>query len=213
MATFIIIFILSLALYIFATTMYLSVTSTGPKQLPAMQITSATRRAAGAQVKFCPKCGASFDGHPFCSACGAPAQLRQTYRLPITGSITAQKAEKLVNDFLAQNPYIAECSMKLSYNSILMFPFVQLRFRVKAVELSYTLAEKPQPHRFGMAFLYKYRLFGSIGYSNAKLAKQWADNNRDCTVLSHTGSHIQHFSTRGNFEAHYYSYVFFKKSI
>lgn len=212
MAAFIII-IFALALYIFVTTMYLSITSTGTKALPEMRITPQTRRAAAEPVKFCPKCGNSFDGHPFCSGCGAPAQLRQTYRLPIEGSITAQKAEAMVNDFLAQNPYIADCRMKLSTNAILMFPFVQLRFRVKSLELSYTLSDKPQPHRYGMAFLYKYRLFGSLGYSNEKLVSQWAANNRDCAVVSHSGSHIQHFSTRGNFEAHFYSYAFFKKSI
>jgi hypothetical protein len=32
-----------------------------------------------------------------------------------------------------------------------------------------------------------------------------------CTVVSYKGSHIQHFSNQGNIEAHFYSYVFFKK--
>lgn len=205
--------IICLALYIFGTTMYLSATSTGPKTLPPVQVTSQTRRGTAEKVKFCPKCGADFEDKPFCAACGTSAQIRQTFRLPIQGSITAQKAETMVNNFLAQNPYIADCRMKIDYDSILMFPFVQLRFRVKAVELSCVLSDKPQAHRYGMAFLYKYRLFGPIGYNGEKLVAQWAGNNRDCAVISHTGSRIQHFSNQGNFEAHYYQYVFFKKKI
>ena len=203
--------ILLIAGYIIISTMYLSVSSTGRKKLPPMAVTPRTRRGAARAVSFCPKCGTKFESGAFCKNCGTPASVRQTYLVPIKGSMTAQTVEKHINQFLAENPYISDCRLTLRYNSLLMFPFVQLRFRVQFAELSFTVSEKPQKDRFGMAFLYKYRLFGPLGYSNEKLVQQWNQNNPDCTVISYQGSHIQHFSNQGNFEAHYYSYVFFKK--
>jgi len=203
--------VLALALYIMGTTLYLSATSTMQTNLPPMQVTPATLQGTSAPVAFCPKCGTAYaQGAAFCAKCGSPKAVRQTWQLPIKGSITAQQAQKQINEFLAQNPYIADCKLDIRYSAILMFPFVQLRFRVKSAQLSFTLAQQPQPWRYGMAFLYKYRLFGSIGYNQQKLVDTWKQNNPRCSVVSHSGSHIQHFSSRGNFEAHFYNYVFFR---
>ena len=204
-------FVLALALYILVTTLYLSITSTGPITLPPMQVKSTSLRGSAVPVAFCHKCGTAYpEGASFCANCGAPKAIRQTWQLPINGSITAQEAQKQINEFLAQNPFITDCKLDIHYSAILMFPFVQWRFRVNAAQLTFTLGPKPQPWQYGMAFLYKYRLFGPIGYSQQKLVDTWRKSNPRCSVLSYTGSRIQHFSTRGNFEAHYYSYVLFK---
>ena len=202
---------LALVLYVIATTLYLSTTSTGPKSLPEISVTSRTRQGNARQAAFCPKCGADLAGKAFCANCGTPAAVRQTYRVPIQGSMTAQNVEKHINQFLAENPYISDCKLNLQYHNWLLFPFVYLRFRVKSAELSFTVSDKPTNIRYGMAFLYKYRLLSTLGYSNEKLVGQWNKNNPDCTVVSYKGSHIQHFSNQGNIEAHFYSYVFFKK--
>lgn len=213
MGFFLVIFILSLifVIYNIVTTMLYSVKSTGYKVLPKRCITERTRRGNGKAVAFCPKCGSDLAGKAFCANCGTSAILWQTYRVPIKGSITAQTLEKHINQFLAENPYISDCRLNVQYQNILMFPLVQLRFRVKYAELNFTLSDTPNNPQFGMAFLYKYRLFGSINYSTEILAQQWLQNNPDSTLISHNGSHIQHYSSRGNFEAHFYNYILFKK--
>ena len=203
--------VLILAVYSILTTLWFSMTSTLYKKLPAPAVTQQTRRKKAGSVAFCPKCGNPMDGKPFCGFCGTSAALKYSYKVPIKGSITAQELENRLNLFLAENPYIIDCRLSVQYHNWLLFPFVQLRFRVKSAELQYTLSDHPQRHQFGMAFLYKYRLFGTLGYSTEKLANQWLKNNPDSSLISQKGGHIQHFSTKGNFEAHFYNYVLFKR--
>ncbi len=204
-------FSLIYVIYNIVTTMLYSVKSTSYKALPKRCITQRTRRGNGKAVVFCPKCGSDLVGKPFCAQCGTQAVVRQSYRVPIQGTITAQTLEKHINQFLAENPYINDCRLTVQYTNILLFPFVQLRFRVKYAELSFTLSDTPNNPQFGMAFLYKYRLAGSIGYSTEKLAAHWAKNNPDAILISQNGGHIQHYSNKGNFEAHFYNYIFFQK--
>lgn len=133
------------------------------------------------------------------------------YVLPIDKKITAQKCEELINRWLAENPYAYNCTLKLDTKASLFSPFVNYKFFVKKAVIEYSIANTVQEHQYGMAFIYKFRLFGPIGYNTDKHISQWSENNHDCKILSHHGGRIQHFGTHSGFWAQYYNYLFFKK--
>lgn len=207
----IIICVVSLFSYLFLSILILSKTSMSTKKLPVVRETAATIKAPSAIMNNCPKCGKAFDGGAFCSSCGTSSKPRGKYIVPINGKITAQKFEVLVNEWLAQNPYIYDCKISLNTKQSLLIPFVSYKFFVKNAVIEYSVAEHPQKRRYGFAFLYKFRLFGPIGYSTEKHVAQWLQKNPDCKVISHTGGRIQHLGSKSGFYAQYYNYVFFEK--
>ena len=176
--------VISFLIYRIATTLYLSVTSIKKKGLPVKRQTANTITTVTAD--------------------------RQTYVLPIRRIMTAKKAEALINEWFAENPYVYDCKLKLKTFSSLLSPFVYLKFFVTNAAIEYSVADTVQPQQYGMAFIYKFRLFGPIGYNGEKLVGEWQANNTDCQVLSTQGSRIQHIGTHG-FWAQYYNFVFFKK--
>ena len=132
------------------------------------------------------------------------------YVFPIRGRMRVQKFEKEFNQWLAENPYITDCKLHLDTRQRLLLPFVACKFVVKHAEITYRVSDTKQPQH-GFAFLYKIRVFGSIGYSSEKLTAQWAENNPDYRIINTHSGHIQHFG-RGGFYAQYYNYMFFKKN-
>ena len=176
--------IFALLIYIIATTLHLSVTSTKKKELPVQRQTANTITTATTN--------------------------KQTYVVPINGKMTAKKFENTVNEWLAENPYVYDCKIKLDTKASLLSPFVGYKFFVKNAVIEYSVADRPQNSQYALAFIYKFRLFGPIGYSKEKHVAEWHANNTDCTVVSAHGGRIQHFGSSGFF-AQYYNYVFFHK--
>lgn len=141
-----------------------------------------------------------------------PTTEKQTYIVPVNGMMEAQKAEALINQWFAENPYVYNCKLKLEAESILGTHFVKHKFFVKRAVIEYCVADTPQPYQYGVAFIYKYRFFGSIGYNNAKQLADWQANNTDCEIIStHFEGRIEHSVNNGLPTAQYYNYVFFKK--
>ena len=163
----------------------------------------------------CPKCGTPWGDGNFCSKCGTGKTGRFQYRLPIQGHWNVRKLEKEVNAFLAENPYFTDCKLRVKTSRPfirLISPFVNHKFHVNEAVIEYSLSDKANPKQYGMQFLYKFWLFGPIGYSEEKLAKEWQKKNPESTLVSATGSRIQHFGfSSGFFFAQYYSFVFFKR--
>ena len=178
-------FVLALVGYVVVTTLTLSATSTGKKILPPRQVTANTVRGTAGQ--------------------------RMRYVIPIRGMMRAKKFEKLVNEWLAENPYVTDCTLKMETTQLLFDPFVQIKFFVRKAEIEFTVAEEAQRAQYGFAFLYKFRFFGPIGYSEKKHVAAFTANNPDCQVVSSRGGRIQHFGSNGFF-AEYYNYLFFKKN-
>ena len=207
----IIICVVLLFSYSFLSILILSKTSMSTKKLPVVRETAATIKTPSAIMNNCPKCGKAFDGGAFCSSCGTSSKSRGKYIVPINGKITAQKFEVLVNEWLSQNPYIYDCKISLNTKQSLLIPFVGYKFFVKNATIEYSVADQPQKRRYGFAFLYKFRLFGPIGYSSEKHVAQWLQKNSGCKVISHTGGRIQHLGSKSGFYAQYYNYVFFEK--
>ncbi len=176
--------IFALVIYIIVSALYLSVTSTKKKALPAVQTTANTITSASAD--------------------------RNTYIVPINGTMTAKKFETTVNEWLAENPYVYDCTIKLDTKASLLSPFVGYKFFVKNAVIEYAVADRPRNTQYALAFIYKFRLFGPIGYSTEKHVAEWQSNNTDCSVISTHGGRIQHFGSSGFF-AQYYNYVFFRK--
>lgn len=203
--------VLGLMIYIICSVNSLSSKTMGRKELPQRTETPNTIRTAVATSAFCPKCGAAFGEGGFCASCGTPKQAKNVYVVPINGRMTAQDFEKHINQWFAENPYIYNCNLKLDTHASLFIPFVQKKFFVKSAVLEFNVADKPQKHQYGFAFLYKFRLFGPIGYSYEKQVEEWKANNPDCTVISTKGGRIQHFGTQSGFYAQYYNHVLFKK--
>ena len=177
--------IFALLIYIIATTLHLSVTSTKKKELPVQRQTANTITTVTAN--------------------------KQTYVVPINGKMTAKKFETTINEWFAENPYVCDCKIKLDTKASLLSPFVGYKFFVKNAVIEYSVADRPQNTQYALAFIYKFRLFGPIGYSKEKHVAEWHANNTDCTVVSAHGGRIQHFGSSGFF-AQYYNYVFFKKN-
>lgn len=177
--------ILVLLIYIIATTLHLSVTSTKKKELPVQRQTANTITTATTD--------------------------KQTYVVPINGKMTAKKFENTVNEWLAENPYVYDCKIKLDTKASLLSPFVGYKFFVKNAVIEYSVADHPLNTQYALAFIYKFRLFGPIGYSKEKHVAEWQANNTDCSVISTHSGRIQHFGSSGFF-AQYYNYVFFKKN-
>lgn len=177
--------IFALLIYIIATTLHLSVTSTKKKELPVQRQTANTITTVTAN--------------------------KQTYVVPINGKMTAKKFETTINEWFAENPYVCDCKIKLDTKASLLSPFVGYKFFVKNAVIEYSVADRPQNTQYALAFIYKFRLFGPIGYSKEKHVAEWQVNNTDCTVVSAHGGRIQHFGSSGFF-AQYYNYVFFKKN-
>ena len=177
--------IFALLIYIIATTLHLSVTSTKKKELPVQRQTANTITTVTAN--------------------------KQTYVVPINGKMTAKKFESTINEWFAANPYVCDCKIKLDTKASLLSPFVGYKFFVKNAVIEYSVADRPQNTQYALAFIYKFRLFGPIGYSKEKHVAEWQVNNTDCTVVSAHGGRIQHFGSSGFF-AQYYNYVFFKKN-
>lgn len=177
--------ILALVIYIIVSALHLSVTSTKKKNLPAVQATANTIASASAD--------------------------RSTFVVPINSRMTAKKFETTVNEWFAENPYVYDCKIKLDTKATLLSPFVGYKFFVKNAVIEYSVADRPQNSQYALAFIYKFRLFGPIGYSKEKHVAEWQANNTDCSVISTHGGRIQHFGSSGFF-AQYYNYVFFKKN-
>ena len=79
--------IFALLIYIIATTLHLSVTSTKKKELPVQRQTANTITTVTAN--------------------------KQTYVVPINGKMTAKKFESTINEWFAENPYVCDCKIKL----------------------------------------------------------------------------------------------------
>ncbi len=203
--------ILTVSFYDIVTTFHLSSASMKKKELPSRKQTANTITTPLPDIKACPKCGKEYGESTFCPDCGTSKKVKSTYIVPINKKMTAQKFEKLVNEWLAENPYAHNCKIKLDTKASLILPFVNYKFFVKSAVIEYNVADEPQNHQYGLAFIYKFRLFGPIGYSKEKHVAEWQENNPDCTVISTHGGRIQHFDNQGGFWAQYYNYVFFKK--
>ena len=204
--------VFALLIFIFASIIHLSVTSMQQKSLPEVRHTSNTVTTPMPTRQYCMKCGKVYGSADFCPKCGSSKAVPNTYEIPISGQMTAQKLETVVNEWLAENPYAYDCKLKLETKSSLLIPFVQYKFFVKKAEIEFSVADHPQNHQYGLAFIYQFRLFGPIGYSTEKHVAQWHSNNQDCQIVSTHGGRIQHFGTNSGFWAQYYNYVFFKKN-
>ena len=204
--------VIFLLVFIFGSIIHLSVTSMQQKSLPEVRHTSNTVTTPMAPRQYCMQCGQIYGSADFCPKCGSAKVVPNTYVVPINGRITAQKLETVVNEWLAENPYAYDCKLNLETKASLLIPFVQCKFFVKRAEIEFSVADKPQNRQYGLAFIYKFRLFGPIGYSTEKHITQWQANNQDCQIVSTHGGRIQHFGTNSGFWAQYYNYVFFKKN-
>lgn len=202
---------IGLVLLLLLPVLVLSSNSMKEKKLPPRATTANTVTTPAAILTNCPKCGTAFGNGEFCPKCGTAKMVKKVYTFPIKGSMTAQKFEKMANEWLAENPYIYNCKLTINKRASLLSPLVTYKFFVKSASIEYLVAEKPQPQQYGVAFIYKFRLFGPIGYSEEKHVEEWKANNPDAKVISNTGGRIQHFGTRSGFYAQYYNYVFFKK--
>ena len=200
-----------LAIYIIVTMVYFSRTTMGKRELPPMQLTPNTVTAGAPASRFCARCGQEFGNANFCACCGTPRVSKSTYVLPIDGKISAQECEKMVNRWFAENPYVCNCTIKLETKQSLFNPFVFWKFKVKRAVIEYSVASQPQSQQYGLAFLYKLRVFGPIGYSSEKQVAKWLENNPGCQVVTTHGGHLQHWDSNGGFYAQYYNYVLFKK--
>ena len=204
--------LLALAVYLLVSMFHWSRTTMGKKELPPVA-TAPIAPAPAAQHAVCPKCGRTFEGGNFCETCGTAKVARHTYTLPIEGKITAFRCEELVNRWFAEHPYATDCTIKLETKQSLIIPFISRKFWVKNAVISYRVAEQPQPRQYGLAFLYKFRVFGPIGYSGQKQVSQWLESNPGCRVVSTHGGRIQHWDNKGGIYAQYYNYVLFSKSL
>ena len=202
--------ILAFGIYLFSRMMKMSSTSMKKRELPARQETENTVKVPVAPYTTCPKCGKEFGDSEFCPVCGTAKQRKNVYTFAIEKPMPAQKFEEMANQWLAENPYIYDCKLRIDYKSSLLSPLVDKKFFINKASIEFFVADQPRQEQYGFAFLYKFRLFGPIGYNNEKHVEEWKQNNPDSTVISQRGGRIQHFGSNGGFYAQYYTYVFFK---
>lgn len=203
--------VLSFAGFVFGSMIHLSVKSMGKKELPPRRRTPYTITAGPAPYTCCPKCGQPFGESTFCPTCGVSKQSKAVYQVPIDKRMTAQKFEETINEWFATNPYIYNCRIHLDTRASILSPFVQYKFFVKSARIEYSVAPQPQK-QVGLAFAYKFRVLGPIGYSYEKQVAQWQQNNPDCKIISHmSGGRIQHLDNKGGIWAQYYNYILFTK--
>lgn len=195
------------------TVAYYSRVTMDRKVLPMRRFTANTQRDTTAAPKFCPRCGKEYGDHVFCTVCGSAKRKTYVYHIPMNKFMRARDLENAVNEWLAENPYATNCKLRLETSNMLFCPLIPYVFLVKSASIEYVLDDKPQNVQYGMAFLYKFRLFGSIGYSEEKHVAEWRMANPDCAVLSTRGGHIQHWDSNGGFYAQYYNYILFAKKL
>lgn len=211
---FAVIFVVALGFVVYdiVTTLHLSAKSMGKRELPARRITSATVKTPVPDRVVCPKCGQPFGEAMFCSSCGTAKKVKNVYVVPMEKRMTAQKFEKMINQWFAENPYAYDCRIKLETKASIWQPFVHHKFFVKSARIEFSVAPQPVKEQYGLAFLYKFRFFGPIRYSEQKQVEAWHAKNPDCQIVSHqNGGHIQHFDSNGGIWAQYYNYVLYKK--
>ena len=216
MATFPLFFViffsvLTLVIVEFVNVFSLSKKSMGKKELPAVCETANTVKTARPDRVSCPKCGKEFNDAAFCTECGTPKKQKNKYVFSIPKKMTAQDFEIVINQWLAENPYIYDCKLNIDTKTSIFSLILQRRFFVKSASIEYHVADKPQQGQYGMAFIYKWRMFGPLGYNTEKHVAEWNKNNPDCKVLKTHGGRIQHWDSNGGIYAQYYNYVFFKK--
>jgi hypothetical protein len=203
--------VLALVIYVMITTAHLHRTSIRPRTLPARCRTGNTITKGAAPRTACPKCGEPYGESNFCPKCGSSKFVKTTFQFPIHRSITAQKFETQLNQWLAENPYIYDCKLSLDTKQRLFHSFVQNKFMIKKATLTFSVSDKPVAHQYGFAFVYHYHLFGTLGYNHDKLIAKWEKNNPTAQVISSQGGHIEHMGSQSGWYAEYYGYIFYQK--
>ena len=128
--------------------------------------------------------------------------------------MSAIKFEKLLNCWLADNPYVTDLKLYMDVDSSPYSFLVSNRVYIRSASVEYRVDTKPQNYQYGCAFTYKCRPFGNWGYNYKKHFAKWYENNTDCAVIStHGTGKIRHWSTQGDNYVEYYSLIFFKKPI
>ena len=191
-----------------------SIISMGNKTLPERKVTINTLRVPSPQLTHCPNCGNPIGNGNFCSICGTSRNHKEHLQLTTKGYMSARKFEKVLNEWLAENPYVTDVKLNLESNAFIFSPIVTHRIFVKNAVIEYRVDNKPQNHQYGMAFAYNCRVFGSIGYSYKKHIAKWNKHNADCTIVStHGTGRVQHWSNQGDIHAEYFSFILFKKPV
>ena len=203
--------VLALVIYVMITTAHLHRTSIRPRILPARCRTGNTITKGMAPRTACPKCGTQYGEDNFCPKCGTSKFVKTTVQFPVGKGITAQKFEKQINQWLAENPYIYDCNLSLDTKQRLFHSFVQNKFMIKKATLTFSVSDKPVAQQYGFAFVYHYHLFGTLGYNHEKLVAKWEKNNPAAQVVSSQGGHIEHMGSEGGWYAEYYGYIFYQK--
>lgn len=203
--------VLALVIYVWITTAHLHKTSVRARILPARCCTGNTITKGLPPRTTCPKCGIQYGESNFCPQCGTSKFVKTTFQFPINRSITAQKFETQLNQWLAENPYIYDCTLRLETKQKLYYPFVQNKFVIKKATLTFSVADRPVAQQYGFAFAYQFRMFGTLGYNHDKLIAKWQKNNPDAKVVCTQGGHIEHIGSQSGWYAEYYGYIFYQK--
>ncbi|MBR6510074.1 MAG: hypothetical protein IKT38_05665 [Clostridia bacterium] len=202
---------IGILLYQIVTIVSLSKKSMGARVLPEIKETERTVRQGMPDKTVCPKCQTPFGEGEFCATCGISKKTKNVYVVPINKRMTAQNFEKYINEWLAENPYACNVKLNVDTHQSLFLPFVKYKFFVKKASIEFDVSNTPSKNQYGFAFLYKFRLFGPIGYSGEKHLAEWKKNNPEAMVVSNRSGRIQHFGSQSGFYAQYYNYVFYKK--
>lgn len=202
--------ILACIIYVIVTTVWLSHKSMRERVLPERRETPATVRRGLAPLETCLKCGKPFGDASFCAECGTAKQQPNVWEFSVKGKMNVLRFEEMINEWLAENPYIYHCRLRLETHASLWRPFVTRKFFVKKAVLEFFVSDTPRTERYGFAFLYSFRPFGPLGFNEEKHVENWKKNNPDARVISSHGGRVQHFGNNG-FYAQYYNHVFFCK--
>lgn len=203
--------VLVLVVYVWITTAHLHKTSVRTRVLPARCRTGNTITKGEPPRTACPKCGTPYGESNFCPKCGTGKIAKSVFQFPIDRSISVQKFETQLNQWLAENPYIYDCKLSLETKQKLYHLFVHNKFVVKKAVLTFSVADKPVAQQYGFAFAYQFRMFGPFGYSHEKLVAKWEKNNPGARVVNTQGGHIEHIGSQSGISAEYYGYIFYQK--
>ena len=183
----------------------------GPKELPPLRPGPQTVTTPAALRSACPNCGQPYGDSVFCGRCGTPKQVNNVHHFHIPGKMYATEFEEMANAWFAQNPYVCNCKLHVTTDWT-SFAFDPTRkFYITKASVEFNVAERPLPHRFGVAFLYKKRHFRSG--SGEVLVDKWLESNRDCKVISWENSRISHWDNNALTYSLHYNVVLFQKEV
>ncbi len=186
--------------------------SMGKKNLPTIKTGPNTLTVPTYPSDYCPRCGKFFGNGNFCSTCGSPKLPMECWEIPIEGRMRSTDFERCFNNWLAENPYVTDLKLHLETKTSMGAIIHSKKVMVERAYIEYRVDSVPHNYQYGIAFVYKCRLFANLGYNYEKLFYDWNVNNMDCSIIStHSTGKFIHWGNSNYTE--YHSFILFKKQL